>query len=113
MENKIINENNLQVSAASCNITSHFVLHVHRNMRSLGPDQMVVVTAGRGEVTSTEVKTQREIVRGEIVRERHGTHGTGKTGKIVKKNLCQGKHREFGNFAKTQGKHRELRLLKL
>ena len=33
-----------------------------------------------------------------------GTHGTGKTGKMVKKkNPCQGKHREFGNFAKTQG----------
>ena len=36
-----------------------------------------------------------------------GTHGTGKTAKMVKKNPCQGKHREFGNFAKTQGKHRE------
>ena len=33
-----------------------------------------------------------------------GTHCTGKTGKMAKKNLCQGKHREFGNFAKTQGK---------
>ena len=32
-----------------------------------------------------------------------GTHGTGKTGKVAKKNPCQGKHREFGNFAKTQG----------
>ena len=32
-----------------------------------------------------------------------GTHGTGKTEKIVKKNPCQGKHREFGNFAN----HRE------
>ena len=31
-----------------------------------------------------------------------GTHGTGKTGKM-EKNPCQGKHREFGNFAKTQG----------
>ena len=31
-----------------------------------------------------------------------GTHSTGKTGKIGKKN-CQGKHKEFGNFAKTQG----------
>ena len=30
-----------------------------------------------------------------------GTHGTGKTGKMAKKNPCQGKHREFGNFAKT------------
>ena len=36
-----------------------------------------------------------------------GTHGTGKTGKMDKKNPCQGKHREFGNFAQTQGKHRE------
>ena len=27
--------------------------------------------------------------------------------KMAKKNPCQGKHREFGNFAKTQGKHRE------
>ena len=35
-----------------------------------------------------------------------GTHGTGKTGKtgtMTKKIPCQGKHREFGNFAKTQG----------
>ena len=32
-----------------------------------------------------------------------GTHGTEKTGKMTKKNPCQGKHREFGNFAKTQG----------
>ena len=32
-----------------------------------------------------------------------GTHGTGKTGKMVKKIPCQGKHREFGNFAKTRG----------
>ena len=41
----------------------------------------------------------------------HGTHGTGKTGKMTKKkNSCQGKHREFGIFVKTQGilsKHRE------
>ena len=32
-----------------------------------------------------------------------GTHCTGKTGKMAKKVPCQGKHREFGNFAKTQG----------
>ena len=32
-----------------------------------------------------------------------GTHGTAKTGKMAKRNPCQGKHREFGNFAKTQG----------
>ena len=32
-----------------------------------------------------------------------GTHATGKTGIMAKKNPCQGKHREFGNFAKTQG----------
>ena len=32
-----------------------------------------------------------------------GTHATGKTGKMAKKNPCQGKHREFGNLAKTQG----------
>ena len=32
-----------------------------------------------------------------------GTHYTGKTGKMVKKNPCQGKHREIGNSAKTQG----------
>ena len=31
------------------------------------------------------------------------THCTGKTGRMVKKNPCQGKHREFANFAKTQG----------
>ena len=39
-----------------------------------------------------------------------GTHGTGKTGKMAKKNPCQGKHREFVNFVKTQGilsKHME------
>ena len=32
-----------------------------------------------------------------------GTHATGKTGKMAKIIPCQGKHREFGNFAKTQG----------
>ena len=32
-----------------------------------------------------------------------GIHGTGKTGKMAQKNPCQGKHGEFGNFAKTQG----------
>ena len=32
-----------------------------------------------------------------------GTHGTGKTGKMAKKYPCQGKHRDFRNFAKTQG----------
>ena len=42
-----------------------------------------------------------------------GTHCTGNTGKMVRKIPCQGKHREFGNFAKTQGKHREFGLLKL
>ena len=26
---------------------------------------------------------------------------------MAKKNPCQGKHREFGNFVKTQGKHRD------
>ena len=39
-----------------------------------------------------------------------GTHGAGKTGKMAKIIPCQGKHREFGNFVKTQGilsKHRE------
>ena len=38
-----------------------------------------------------------------------GTHGTGKTGKMAKKDPCQRKHRVFGNFVKTQGilsKHR-------
>ena len=29
------------------------------------------------------------------------------TGKLVEKNPCQGKQREFGKFVKTQGKHRE------
>ena len=42
-----------------------------------------------------------------------GTHGTGKAGKMTKKNPCQGKHNEFGHFAKTQEKHREFCLLKL
>ena len=32
---------------------------------------------------------------------------TGKTGKMAQKIPCQEKHREFGNFVKTQGKHRE------
>ena len=33
-----------------------------------------------------------------------GTHCSGKTGKIAKTKFpVQGKHREFGNFAKTQG----------
>ena len=32
-----------------------------------------------------------------------GTHGTGKTGKMAKEIPCHGKHRELGNFAKTQG----------
>ena len=32
-----------------------------------------------------------------------GTHYTEKKGEMPKKNLCQGKHREFGNVAKTQG----------
>ena len=27
----------------------------------------------------------------------------GKSGKMAKRIPCQGKHREFGNFAKTQG----------
>ena len=39
--------------------------------------------------------------------------GTGKTGKMAENIPCQGKHREFGNFAKTQGKHREFGMLKL
>ena len=34
---------------------------------------------------------------------KQGTHGTGKTGKMAQKVPCQGKHREFGNFAKTPG----------
>ena len=32
-----------------------------------------------------------------------GTHCTGKTGKVTKEIPCRGKHREIGNFAKTQG----------
>ena len=36
-----------------------------------------------------------------------GTHGTGKTGKMAKQIPCQGKHRDFGKFVKTQGKHGE------
>ena len=42
-----------------------------------------------------------------------GTHGTGKTGKMTKEIPSQGKNREFGNVAKTQGKHREFCLFKL
>ena len=34
----------------------------------------------------------------------------GKPGKWPKRNPCQEKHREFGNFVKTQGKHREFYL---
>ena len=37
----------------------------------------------------------------------HCTGKTGKTGKMVKSNSRQGKHREFENFGKTQGKRRE------
>ena len=37
-----------------------------------------------------------------------GTHGTGKTGKMAQKNPCQGKHREFGNFVKTQVKVKDI-----
>ena len=33
----------------------------------------------------------------------HCTGKTGKTGKMAQKIPCQGKHREFGNVAKTQG----------
>ena len=33
--------------------------------------------------------------------------------KMAKNILCQGKHREFGNFDKTQGKHGEFGLLKM
>ena len=32
-----------------------------------------------------------------------GPHCTGKTGKMAPKNPCQGKHREFGKFAQTEG----------
>ena len=32
-----------------------------------------------------------------------GPHCTRKTRKMSKRIPCQGKHREFGNFAKTQG----------
>ena len=32
-----------------------------------------------------------------------GTHCTGKTGEMAPKLSCHGKHREFENFAKTQG----------
>ena len=50
-------------------------------------------------------KSQRDIVLGDgyIMSKNQGSHGTGKTG-MAKKNPCQGKHREFGNFVKTQGK---------
>ena len=45
-----------------------------------------------------------------VLNQHQGTHGTGKTGKMAKIIPCQGKHREFENFVKTQGilsKHRE------
>ena len=42
-----------------------------------------------------------------------GPNGTGKTGKMTQKIPCQGKHREFGQFAKTLGRHREFCLGKL
>ena len=32
-----------------------------------------------------------------------GTYSTEKTGKMAQKISCQGKHRELGNFVKTQG----------
>ena len=37
----------------------------------------------------------------------------GKQGKWPKRNPCQEKHREFGNFAKARGKHMEFGLLNL
>ena len=48
--------------------------------------------AGRGEAGSLRVKSIYQ-----------GHHCTGKTGKMAEKIPCQGKNREFGNFAKTQG----------
>ena len=41
-----------------------------------------------------------------------GTHCTGKVGKMAQKKSVS-ENREFGNVAKTQGKHREFGLLKL
>ena len=39
----------------------------------------------------------------ELIQSGYPTHCTGKTGEMAKNIPCQGKHREFGNFTKTQG----------
>ena len=38
-----------------------------------------------------------------FVMSHYHAHATGKTGKMAENIPCQGKHRVFGNFAKTQG----------
>ena len=61
-----------------------------------------------GWVTLLKVNTPFWGPRNDKKKDVQSTHGTGKTGKMAKKIPCQGKHRELGNFAKTQGKHRNL-----
>ena len=67
---------------------------------------------GAGDVSEPGEPAGRGPWQGKVSVElkMQGTHGTGKTGRMEKKNPCQGKHREFGNFVKAQGilsKHRE------
>ena len=61
--------------------------------------RLVAEQAAIGQIISS-------IIFSRVVCEWQGTHctgKTGKTGKMAKEIPCQGKHREFGNFAKTQG----------
>ena len=53
-------------------------------------------------IDSSLTEWSKQVVCAEI-REQQGIHCTGKTGKMAKRIPCQGKHREFGNIAKTQG----------
>ena len=48
-----------------------------------------------------------QVILSHVLQGAHGTGKIGKTGKMAKRNPCQGKHREFGNVVKIHGKHRE------
>ena len=85
-------------------------------------DEILAKRNKRGKQTEEKPMEEKILVHSEchldhtgsiLTVPQQGTHRTGKTGKMAKKNPCQGKHREFGNFAKTQGKHREFCLGKL
>ena len=55
------------------------------------------------EVKEEEKEEDKEVGRRVVNLQQQGPHCTWKTGKMAKIIPCQGKHREFGNFAKTQG----------